>query len=276
MLNPKNRTEIDHYEHQLKKKYGQAKIFAETIDRCRENILAIRNKLSINKNNTDIFEMLNSQLISQQEIYGDCITQLEELKRETRHLRYGLEQAKIKALKKFRSHCNNAHVLQNISNINEKQNFTTQTEVTDRTEGEKSYFRFNNNNNLSNSEENNDALLTGLTKINENYTDSSETIDKVLTNLELETSDTEVNLSPSKSVVVDTDSTRSDDSHNRKKCDASDSVEKTSDVAKTRNYFNENDGSEFIEFMKTIPLTGDEEIDEEIFNFYRNKFNNTI
>lgn len=33
-----------------------------------------------------------------------------------------------------------------------------------------------------------------------------------------------------------------------------------------------NDPPEFVEFMKTIPLTGDIEVDEEIWCFYRNKF----
>lgn len=33
------------------------------------------------------------------------------------------------------------------------------------------------------------------------------------------------------------------------------------------------DTPEFVEFMKTIPLTGDKEVDEEIWCFYRNKFN---
>lgn len=32
------------------------------------------------------------------------------------------------------------------------------------------------------------------------------------------------------------------------------------------------DSVEFKEFMKTVPLTGDAEIDNEIYNFYRNKF----
>ncbi|GJQ64971.1 KIF6 [Trypoxylus dichotomus] len=33
-----------------------------------------------------------------------------------------------------------------------------------------------------------------------------------------------------------------------------------------------DDTAEFLNFMKTIPLTGDIEVDEEIFNFYRTKF----
>ncbi|KAK9870098.1 hypothetical protein WA026_006192 [Henosepilachna vigintioctopunctata] len=34
------------------------------------------------------------------------------------------------------------------------------------------------------------------------------------------------------------------------------------------------DSAEFKEFIKSIPLTGDREVDEEIFNFYRSKFRN--
>lgn len=36
--------------------------------------------------------------------------------------------------------------------------------------------------------------------------------------------------------------------------------------------YQKTDSSGFVEFMKTIPLTGDPEIDEEIFKFYRSKF----
>lgn len=37
-------------------------------------------------------------------------------------------------------------------------------------------------------------------------------------------------------------------------------------------YFQINDSPEFMEFMKTISLTGEHEIDKEIFEFYRSKF----
>lgn len=34
----------------------------------------------------------------------------------------------------------------------------------------------------------------------------------------------------------------------------------------------ETDSAEFKDFMKTVPMTGDLEIDQEIVSFYRNKF----
>ncbi|XP_023013193.2 uncharacterized protein [Leptinotarsa decemlineata] len=56
----------------------------------------------------------------------------------------------------------------------------------------------------------------------------------------------------------------------------------TSDLGTTKNhqsttdcqnyYFQETDTFEFREFMKTITLTGDVEVDKEIYNFYRSKF----
>lgn len=38
--------------------------------------------------------------------------------------------------------------------------------------------------------------------------------------------------------------------------------------------FENSDSIQFREFMKTIPLTGDKDVDEEILNFYRLKFQN--
>lgn len=40
-----------------------------------------------------------------------------------------------------------------------------------------------------------------------------------------------------------------------------------------RNLYQPTDSPAFMEFMKAVPLTGDFDIDEEIFKFYRSKFN---
>ncbi|XP_018324670.1 kinesin heavy chain-like isoform X2 [Agrilus planipennis] len=38
------------------------------------------------------------------------------------------------------------------------------------------------------------------------------------------------------------------------------------------SFFKDSDSKSFIEFIKTVPLTGDRDVDEEIVNFYRTKF----
>ncbi|KAG5895614.1 hypothetical protein JTB14_017723 [Gonioctena quinquepunctata] len=43
-------------------------------------------------------------------------------------------------------------------------------------------------------------------------------------------------------------------------------------ITTSSDYFEESDSSDFVEFMKTVPLTGDDDVDREIFSFYRSKF----
>ncbi|XP_045478661.1 kinesin-like protein KIF6 [Harmonia axyridis] len=45
-------------------------------------------------------------------------------------------------------------------------------------------------------------------------------------------------------------------------------------LGKTEEFLKESDSPHFKEFMKSVPLTGDKEVDEEIMSFYRSKFKN--
>lgn len=65
---------------------------------------------------------------------------------------------------------------------------------------------------------------------------------------------------------VDNDQPDSNESDNEDEDAVSVQEASISDLTK------ETDSAEFKDFMKTVPLTGELEIDQEIFNFYRNKF----
>lgn len=339
MIDPKNCLDLDSYNHELKKKYDQAKIFAETIDRCQRNILTIKHRLDKYKNNVEICNKLNSQLVSQQIIYGDCIVQLEDLKRETQHLKHGLEQARIKALKKFRS----KPVLQNISNFKEGLVITEDTigpesissaaphnfclsgyVFTSNSVKENSWTQFSLNLTDSKCEIEDASSLPEVSKTDECLSpclveplniyriqsdDCKVYSENLLSSGSLESNDientktqhtetdcatTEItervetndfskvtessNICQSHRSIhsIEYSQTQLKKDESKEPCNKCEQTTRISlsDIDKSKQFFNESDGPQFIEFMKTIPLTGDEEIDEEIFNFYRNKFNN--
>lgn len=364
MIDPKNRSDLDKYNHELKKKYDLAKIFAETVDRCQKNILIIKHRIDSYKSNPGIFNKLSSQLISQQMIYGDCIVQLEDLKRETQHLKHGLEQAKIKALKKFRTQYGNKPVLQNISNLSEEFGFTpdatriepassamqkhnfclsgyvissdnsltenawTKMMLNTRSDFNVSFtdtpekdvhlsdllkdtpemFRLNlgkvsddscseNQSSHSTRSSKSRKELTTCTKSSENCRGVTKDDKSVTTSGDEIDNETcrSLNKSNPKAPHSQDSKTSSTNSTYRSHCTmCSDSIkdnevtkntqrvnnktaameQQTSAADKPKSFFKENDDTAFVEFMNAIPLTGDEEIDEEIFSFYRNKFNN--
>lgn len=226
--NPNNISELEEIIQQLNKKYGIAKTFAENIVQCQKNILAVRKALESNNCNGSIFEDLNSKLIFQQSTYREAILQLQNLRKETDHLKHGLQQVKIKLVQKFRDGIRK-EACEKLEREKEKDAL-------------KESCRFN-------------ATVEVANEVQEII--SSTIVDKPAVTINCnKPGAAEGEEVPEHTFPIPTE---------------------VHSNTKENQYFGKflkiTDNAEFVDFMKTVPLTGDDEVDDEIFSFYRTKFN---
>lgn len=253
--NSENTSELELISQQLNQKYAIAKTFAENIVQCQKNILAIRKALENNNCSGAIFEDLNAKLCSQQSTYREAILQLQNLRKETDHLKHGLQQARIKLIQKFRE-------------AEKKQNERKQVEIFSKSEQkENGVLKESCKSNASlervkcSTPENKAKTVTPVVSVAEN--------EKTIKNLERMVVGEE---------VCENDFVAEPESLSIIETKVSDNPESISfETNETNKYFlkflEKDDSNKFVDFMKTVPLTGDDEVDYEIFNFYRTKFN---
>lgn len=230
---PRNATEVNYFNQQLQKIYDMAKRCAESIDCCQKNILNIRKEIEKYGSCDKECIKLTSKLTSEQEIYRDSLNRLDILKKEAEYFKHGLEQARAKALQVFR----NKSLSEEKKVLGESLKYNI-----NQPQKEPSASKPNVSSNLASGPiaENISTLQQENNKHKEGYATElkNNAPDDLHTDLGIEIS--------SENII------------NNKEFGT---------------YLRESDSTNFIEFMKTVPLTGDAEIDEEIFNFYRNKFN---
>lgn len=238
LKDPQNTTEIDYFNQQLQKIYDVAKHSAESIDCCQKNILNIRKEIEKYGGCDKESFKLTSKLTSEQEIYRESLNRLDVLKKEAEYFKHGLEQSRAKALQIFRS-----------------RSLSEQRKVL----GENSQY------NISQPEK---ESISSTNNIGVEVTESNLT--SVLVAESISTVQQE-NSEHKKDYALESNGNTLNDLHTDLKSQSS--TENIINNKQFETFLRESDSPNFIEFMKTVPLTGDTEIDEEIFNFYRNKFN---
>lgn len=239
---PNNTIELEQINQQLNQKYTVAKTFAENVVQCQRNILTIRKALESNNCNSAILEDLNSRLICQQSVYREAILQLQNLRKETDHLKHGLRQVRIKLVRKFREA------------VKEKENERLNGEIL---EEEKSVLketcRFNNS-----------VVKDCVEVVNpkEVVENENEELVENLNNRVVVGEEVDDNVSKEQSTSVKPEELITSDGFENNKMDEH-----------FKKFLKETDAADFVNFMQTVPLTGDDEVDDEIFSFYRTKFN---
>lgn len=212
--------------------------------RCQKTILAIRKSLEANSSDYSVLERLNTDLIAEQFKYQQSINKLEDVRRETDHLKHGLEQVKIKLVQRFRD------------------------AATKRGEEETSVLRESGKLNRV-QEIRNDCTQTDDEKIVTKDCDSSVDDFSKWAVVNEEAGARSVDADAENRAVADKAEERRTTPTKR----GSKGKTKVKPVATLENFFEQTDSQDFIDFMYTVPLTGDEEVDDEIFKFYRLKFN---
>lgn len=255
-----NVVELEGINQQLQQKYEIAKTFAETIVQCQRNILAIRKSLESKNCSSKLLEDLNSQLVSQQSTYREAILQLQSLRRETDHLKHGLQQARIKLVQKFRDGTRRNKENEAVQMWKVTDNFADKQEESGVL---KESCKFNEATNSERTESASKDVVEEVS-LKDSRVEPAEDFERVVVGEEAVDAKP-ANVQQSETLEINETQTVISSRNEGFKATETNSY--------FDNFLNVVDSQEFVDFMKTVPLTGDEEVDEEIFSFYRTKFN---
>lgn len=261
--------DIEQLKLTLDNKYQTAKDIVDTVQTCQDNIINVRKKLN-HQNTSDVNEKLRSQLLTQQDLYRDSLRRLESIMNETGFLKESLKQAEIQLQHKFKYENNIAleSDWQDILNrpldlhddpleLNDLGGLVNCSKINLTTRPQKPKGQVDRKIKKRASKMSCKTLskpdLLG-DDISEVYSMNTSDINLTCYNTSCE------------QIKVGTDSKESVCARTKNKCDSKDESNNF-DKLKHRD-----DRPEFLDFMRTIPLTGDVEVDDEIFNFYRSKF----
>nr|XP_022918414.1 kinesin-like protein KIF6 [Onthophagus taurus] len=267
----KNNTEgINQIKESLEKKYDLAKSVSRTVQKCEDNIKDIRQKLAKEPMGTEMSEKLHTFLISQQKIYKESLDHLEDLKSETEFLKESLKQAEKKVVIKFEN------TVKNKSKEKSEYGYDFYDFMPEKDEYE--------HNTKTKSK---DFDVDTFYNVVDDETENVPSIDEIyIPNKYSTCTDTEKDFSESNASLLNLDidsfeklpyssrSLESSRTYRSKSSTPKSTEDKRIDTPRnaSTSLIKTTDTPEFIEFMKTIPLTGDFEVDDEIFNFYRSKF----
>lgn len=277
-------SELESINQQLNHKYEIAKTFAQTVVQCQKNILAIRKTLEGNNCSSLMMEELNARLVSQQSTYREAILQLQNLRKETDHLKHGLQQARIKLVQRFRE------ATKEKKEIEGQQIWQVLDTKNQEEDVLKESCRFNGSSDQLESEGtsreleiNSKGRVEILSALENDKEEPNENLNRIVIGEETHKNVTQHKIShiyesqlPSYRDSKKPGEMLSTLLSNEPVTDSTSKFDGLKALETKRNFekfLKESDSREFIDFMETVPLTGDDEVDDEIFSFYRTKFN---